>query len=179
MRVRRVRRVHVERHATVRPRRDPEGAHRPQGGAPPAVGFNVPGSPGRSPGPTLRVRAGDTLRTLLKNNMPPELVSTTSSTKNGYHDFSVWSTYTRTGASRFPSGAGRRGRGDGRAPKRDAPVRLPYSRRPYGRHALVPSPLARSGLDSRQLRRGLVLGVRVGSYYTVEGHRAHPNPSPN
>ena len=33
------------------------------------MGFNVPGSPGRSPGPTLRVRAGDKLKILLKNNM--------------------------------------------------------------------------------------------------------------
>jgi FtsP/CotA-like multicopper oxidase with cupredoxin domain len=65
------------------------------------LGFNVPGSPGRSPGPTLRVCAGDTLKILLKNNMPPELVSTASSTKNGYHDFSVVNLCTRTGFT-FP-----------------------------------------------------------------------------
>ena len=58
------------------------------------LGFNVPGSPGRSPGPTLRVRAGDTLKILLKNNMPPEMVSTASPTKNGYHDFSVVNLHT-------------------------------------------------------------------------------------
>ena len=58
------------------------------------LGFNVPGSPGRSPGPTLRVRAGDTLKILLKNNMPPELVDTSSPTKNGYHDFSVVNLHT-------------------------------------------------------------------------------------
>ena len=58
------------------------------------LGFNVPGSPGRSPGPTLRVRAGDTLKILLKNNMPPELVSTASRTNNGYHDFSVVNLHT-------------------------------------------------------------------------------------
>ena len=60
------------------------------------LGFNVPDSPGRSPGPTLRVRAGDTLNILLKNNMPPELIST-SSTKtgnNGFHDFSVVNLHT-------------------------------------------------------------------------------------
>ena len=60
------------------------------------LGFNVPGSTGRSPGPTLRVRAGDTLKILLKNNMPPELIST-SSTKtgnNGFHDFSVVNLHT-------------------------------------------------------------------------------------
>ena len=57
------------------------------------LGFNVPGSPGRSPGPTLRVRAGDTLEVLLKNNMPPELISTASD-KNGYHDFSVVNMHT-------------------------------------------------------------------------------------
>lgn len=130
------------------------------------LGFNVPGSPGRSPGPTLRVCAGDTLKILLKNNMPPELVSTASSTKNGYHDFSVVNLCTRTGFTfplwRRPTRSWRRPC----AQTRRTPVRLPYSRRPYGRHALVPSPLARSGLDSRQLRRGLVLGVRVGSYST-------------
>ena len=58
------------------------------------LGFNVPGSPGRSPGPTLRVRAGDTLKVLLKNNMPPEVISTASDTKNGYHDFSVVNMHT-------------------------------------------------------------------------------------
>ena len=58
------------------------------------LGFNVPGSPGRSPGPTLRVRAGDTLKILLKNNMMPEVISTASATKNGYHDFSVVNLHT-------------------------------------------------------------------------------------
>ena len=58
------------------------------------LGFNVPGSPGRSPGPTLRVRAGDTLKVLLKNNMPPEVISTASPTRNGYHDFSVVNLHT-------------------------------------------------------------------------------------
>ena len=58
------------------------------------LGFNVPGSPGRSPGPTLRVRAGDTLKVLLKNNMPPEVISTASDKKNGYHDFSVVNLHT-------------------------------------------------------------------------------------
>ena len=37
------------------------------------LGFN-----GTSPGPTLRVRAGDTLHILLKNTLPSELVSTSS-----------------------------------------------------------------------------------------------------
>ena len=37
------------------------------------LGFN-----GVHPGPTLRVRAGDTLRIRLHNSMPPELVNTTS-----------------------------------------------------------------------------------------------------
>ena len=58
------------------------------------LGFNVPGSPGRSPGPTLRVRAGDTLKILLKNKMPPEQVNTASKTKNGYRDLSVVNLHT-------------------------------------------------------------------------------------
>ena len=57
------------------------------------LGFNVPGSPGRSPGPTLRVRAGDTLKVLLKNNMPPELVST-ASVINNYHGFDTVNLHT-------------------------------------------------------------------------------------
>ena len=57
------------------------------------LGFNVPGSPGRSPGPTLRVRAGDTLRILLNNTMQPEQVSTATVTNN-YHDFSVVNLHT-------------------------------------------------------------------------------------
>ena len=57
------------------------------------LGFNVPGSPGRSPGPTLRVRAGDTLRILLINNMPPELVDT-GSIPQGSHDFDVVNLHT-------------------------------------------------------------------------------------
>lgn len=57
------------------------------------LGFNVPGKPGRSPGPTLRVRAGDTLRILLKNTMTPELVSTRS-VRNGYHGFDTVNLHT-------------------------------------------------------------------------------------
>merc|ERR1719424_1138512 len=48
---------------------------------------------GTSPGPTLRVRAGDTLKILLKNNLPPELVPT-ASIKEGMHDFYVVNLYT-------------------------------------------------------------------------------------
>ena len=59
------------------------------------LGFNVPGSPGRSPGPTLRVRAGDTLKVLLKNNMPSELVSTgTGAIPQGSHSFDVVNLHT-------------------------------------------------------------------------------------
>ena len=58
------------------------------------LGFNVPGSPGRSPGPTLRVRAGDTLKILLKNKMPLEKVNTASKRKNGYRDLSVVNLHT-------------------------------------------------------------------------------------
>merc|ERR1719424_1068136 len=48
---------------------------------------------GTSPGPTLRVRAGDTLKILLKNNLPPELVPT-ASIKEGMHDFYVVNLHT-------------------------------------------------------------------------------------
>ena len=57
------------------------------------LGFNVPGYPGRSPGPTLRVRAGDTLRILLKNTMQPEQVSTATAT-NKYHGFDTVNLHT-------------------------------------------------------------------------------------
>merc|ERR1740124_296042 len=71
------------------------------------LGFNTPGEDGprfevgktkydklgkyvngTSPGPTLRVRAGDTLKIKLYNNLPPELVPT-ASVKEGMHDFDV------------------------------------------------------------------------------------------
>ena len=70
------------------------------------LGFNAPGEDGpafevgkvmyvngTSPGPTLRVRAGDTLRILLINNMPPEVVDT-GSIPQGSHDFDVVNLHT-------------------------------------------------------------------------------------
>ena len=72
------------------------------------LGFNTPGEDGpafevgkvmyvngTSPGPTLRVRAGDTLRILLINNMPPELVHTGNGViPQGSHSFDVVNLHT-------------------------------------------------------------------------------------
>ena len=58
------------------------------------VGFSSGlGEAATSPGPTLRVRAGDTLRILLINNMPPEVVDT-GSIPQGSHDFDVVNLHT-------------------------------------------------------------------------------------
>ena len=48
---------------------------------------------GKSPGPTLRVRAGDTLKILLQNNLPAEVVET-ASIKEGQHDYDVVNLHT-------------------------------------------------------------------------------------
>ena len=52
------------------------------------LGFN-----GVHPGPTLRIRAGDTLRIRLHNGMPPELVNTTS-VHNLYRGFDTVNLHT-------------------------------------------------------------------------------------
>ena len=56
--------------------------------------FDMLGFNGKSPGPTLRVRAGDTLRILLKNNLTPELVSTKLVPNNNYREFDVVNLHT-------------------------------------------------------------------------------------
>ena len=74
------------------------------------LGFNTPGEDGlpfefdkatyvngTSPGPTLRVRAGDTLKILLHNNLPHEMVDTGSIKKVCMT--STWSICTRTGCT--------------------------------------------------------------------------------
>ena len=70
------------------------------------LGFNTPGEDGlpfevnktmyvngTSPGPTLRVRAGDTLRILLHNNLPHEWVDT-GSIEEGMHSFDTVNLHT-------------------------------------------------------------------------------------
>ena len=72
------------------------------------LGFNTPEEDGQqfqlgtyartyvngvSPGPTLRVRAGDTLKVLLYNNLPEEVVDT-ASVKEGQHDYDVVNLHT-------------------------------------------------------------------------------------
>ena len=58
------------------------------------LGFHTPGSPGTIPGPTLRVRAGDTLRVLLKNNLMKELVDTSAVPENNYRQFDAVNLHT-------------------------------------------------------------------------------------
>ena len=53
------------------------------------LGFN-----GKTPGPTLRVRAGDTVRIRLENVLPPELVSTATVPINFYREFDVVNLHT-------------------------------------------------------------------------------------
>ena len=53
------------------------------------LGFNL-----KSPGPTIRVRAGDTLRILLENHLDPELVSTKNVKNNMFREFDVTNLHT-------------------------------------------------------------------------------------
>ena len=57
------------------------------------VKLNLVGFNDTSPGPTLRVRAGDTLRILLKNHMKPEQVST-HSVHNDFRQFDTVNLHT-------------------------------------------------------------------------------------
>ena len=71
------------------------------------LGFNVPErdgkqfelgnkmyvEDGKSPGPTLRVRAGDTLKIMLHNNLRQEVVQT-ATIKEGQHDYDVVNLHT-------------------------------------------------------------------------------------
>ena len=56
--------------------------------------FHMLGFNGQSPGPTIRVHAGDTLRILLKNNLSPELVNTSSVPNNNFRQFDVVNLHT-------------------------------------------------------------------------------------
>ena len=56
--------------------------------------FHMLGFNGQSPGPTIRVHAGDTLRILLKNNLSPELVDTSSVPNNNFRQFDVVNLHT-------------------------------------------------------------------------------------
>ena len=56
--------------------------------------FHMLGFNGQSPGPTIRVHAGDTLRILLKNNLSPELVNTSSVPNNHFRQFDVVNLHT-------------------------------------------------------------------------------------
>ena len=56
--------------------------------------FHTLGFNGKTPGPTLRVRAGDTVRIRLMNVLPPELVSTETVKINKFREFDVVNLHT-------------------------------------------------------------------------------------